>query len=198
MIYYIEGKLVEKNPSYVVLETGGIAYQLTISLTTYSRISHLDQARLYTEQTYMRDDLPRTFGFHDMAERKLFNQLTSVNGVGGNSAMVMLSSLLPEEIRQAIVSGDLMTLKKIKGIGDKTAQRIIVELKDKLGKEVLAGGEIFVSTHNKVTEEALTALVMLGFAKNTAEKALDKVLKAEGNSVSVEKLVKGALKNLAN
>ena len=198
MIYHIEGKLIEKNPSFVVIDAGGIGYQLTISLTTYSRIAHLDQCRLYAEQMYLRDDLPRSFGFFDLSEKNLFKLLTSVNGVGGNSAIVMLSAMLPEEIQQAIISGNLAALKKIKGIGDKTAQRLIVELKDKLSKENLVTTEFFAGPHNKVKEEALAALAMLGFNKNMAEKAIEKVLKAEGNTVSVEKLVKEALKNLSN
>jgi Holliday junction DNA helicase RuvA len=195
MIDYIEGKLVEKTPTYVVLASGGVGYVMNISLNTSSRLNPESICKLYTEQTYVRDDLPRFYGFFDKEERILFRMLISVSGVGGNSAMLMLSSLSADDIQLAIATGDVNLLKSVKGIGEKTAQRIIVDLKGKIGKsEGIA--EKHVHSDNKTRNEALAALVMLGFAKASAEKAIDKVYRTEGNVVSVEHLIKQALKNL--
>lgn len=196
MISHIKGKLVEKTPTYVVIECNGVGYSMHISLNTYSKIGNQEECKLFTEQVYVRDDLPRFYGFSEGAERNLFRQLISVSGVGGTSAIMMLSSLSSSEIQEAIVSGNVALLKSIKGIGEKTAQRIIVDLKGKLGKDDL-GSDFFSTSNNTLREEALSALVMLGFAKNTAEKAVDKSLKAGGNAQSVEQLIKLALKNLS-
>lgn len=195
MIYYIEGKLVEKTPTYAVVETAGIAYIMQISLNTYAKIGDAERCKLYTEQLYVRDDMPRFYGFIDMAERNLFRQLVSVSGVGGTSALLMLSSLSASEIQTAIATGNVALIKSVKGIGEKTAQRIIVDLKGKLGKEELSS-EFFISANNTVKEEALSALVMLGFNKSAADKVLDKIFKTEGVGQSVEQLIKSALKNL--
>jgi Holliday junction DNA helicase RuvA len=195
MIDYIQGKLVEKTPTYVVVECGSIGYVMNISLNTSSRLEQNAICKLFTEQTYVRDDLPRFFGFHDKEERSLFRLLISVSGVGGNSAMLMLSSLSSEDIQQAIATGDVLLLKSVKGIGEKTAQRIIVDLKGKLGKAD-TNGEKMMFSDNKTRNEALSALAMLGFVKNAAEKAIDKVYRTEGNVVSVEHLIKQALKHL--
>lgn len=196
MIDHIEGRLVEKAPTFVVVSTGGVGYQMNISLNTFSRLGNSENCRLYAEQVYVRDDLPRLYGFFDNPERSLFRQLISVSGVGGNSAMMMLSSLSAQEIQQGILSGNVALLKSIKGIGEKTAQRIIVDLKGKMGKEELPG-DFFPSKHNTIYSEALSALVMLGFAKNIAEKALEKAQKSTDNeSLKVEELIKIALKNL--
>ncbi len=195
MIDFIEGTLVEKTPTFVVIACGGVGYVMNISLNTSSRIEQGTACKLFTEQTYVRDDLPRFYGFHDKDERFLFRALTSVSGVGGNSAMLMLSSLQAEEIQNAITTGDVHILKSVKGIGEKTALRIIVDLKDKIGKVALSS-EKLVFSDNKIRNEALSALVMLGFVKNAAEKAIDKAFKTEGNVVSVEHLIKLALKHL--
>jgi Holliday junction DNA helicase RuvA len=195
MIDFIEGLLVEKTPTYVVVACGGIGYVMQISLNTSSHLAPLAPCKLYTEQTYVRDDLPRFYGFHDPAERILFRMLISVSGVGGNSAMLMLSSLSAEDIQKAIAMGDVNMLKSVKGIGEKTAQRIIVDLKGKLGKGDMIS-EKMMFTDNKTRDEALSALVMLGFVKASAEKAVDKVYRSEGNVVSVEHLIKQALKHL--
>ncbi len=195
MIDFIEGKLVEKTPTYVVVACGGVGYVMNISLNTSSKLQSDSTCRLYTEQTYVRDDLPRFYGFFEKEERILFRQLISVSGVGGNSAMLMLSSLSADDIQRAIASADVNLLKSVKGIGEKTAQRIIVDLKGKLGKmEGLTDKLVF--SDNKTRNEALSALVMLGFIKGSAEKAIDKVYRAEGNVVSVEHLIKQALKHL--
>lgn len=195
MLNHIEGKLVEKTPTYAVIETAGIGYVLQISLNTFSKIGESEKCKLFVEQLYVRDDMPRSFGFADTAERTLFRHLVSVSGVGGTSALLMLSSLSAAEIQSAIATGNVALIKSVKGIGEKTAQRIIVDLKGKLGKEELSP-EFFITSNNTLKEEALSALVALGFNKTAADKALDKVLKTEGTGITVEQMIKSALKNL--
>ncbi|MEO6902320.1 MAG: Holliday junction branch migration protein RuvA [Bacteroidia bacterium] len=195
MIYHIDGKVTEKNPTYVVIDVGGVGYIMQISLNTYTKIGDCEAIKLFTEQLYVRDDMPRFFGFADIAERNLFKQLVSVSGVGGTSALLMLSSLSATEIQTAITTGNVALLKSVKGIGEKTAQRIIVDLKGKMGKDELSN-EFFLSSNNTLKEEALSALVMLGFNKLAAEKGLDKIIKTEGTGQTVEQLIKSALKNL--
>jgi len=194
MIHHIEGKLVEKTPTYAVIDCGGVGYQLNISLNTFSKLPDQEHCRLYAHLA-IREDAHVLYGFADKEERELFLELISVSGVGPGTARMILSSMAPAEVRQAIHTGDVSALKAVKGIGEKSAQRIIVDLKGKLGKEQQLPANFFPGD-NKVRTEALTALVMLGFARNMAEKAIDKVLKAEGNVVSVEHLIKLALKNL--
>lgn len=195
MINHIEGKLVEKTPTHAVIDCGGVGYIMQISLNTFSKIGENEKCKLYTEQMYVRDDMPRFFGFADVAERNLFRQLTSVSGVGGVSALLMLSSLSAAEIQQAIVTGNVAVIKSIKGIGEKTAQRIIIDLKGKMGDGVELPVN-FLGAHNKIKEEALIALVNLGFAKQVAEKAIDKVIKGDPKERSVEQMIKDALKNV--
>lgn len=195
MIYHIEGKLVEKTPTYAVIDASGVGYIMQISLNTFTKIGDSEKCKLFTEQVYIRDDMPRFFGFADIAERNLFRQLVSVSGVGGTSALLMLSSLSAEEIQNAIVTGNVILLKSVKGIGEKTAQRIIVDLKDKIGKGSLSA-DFFVSPNNILKEEALSALVMLGFNKLAADKVLDKIIRTEGTGQTVEQLIKASLKNL--
>lgn len=195
MIYHIEGKLVEKTPTYAVIDVAGVGYIMQISLNTFTKIGDSEKCKLYTEQMYVRDDMPRFFGFADVAERNLFRQLVSVSGVGGTSALLMLSSLSASEIQNAIITGNVALIKSVKGIGEKTAQRIIVDLKDKMGKGEIAS-DFFISTNNTLKEEALSALVMLGFNKLTADKALEKIIRTEGTGQTIEQLIKSALKNL--
>ncbi len=195
MINHIEGKLVEKTPTYAVIEAAGVGYIMQISLNTFSKIGETEKCKLFTEQMYVRDDMPRFYGFADTDERNLFRQLVSVSGVGGTSALLMLSSLSAAEIQNAIITGNVALIKSVKGIGEKTAQRIIVDLKGKFGKEELSSG-FFIPANNTLKEEALSALVMLGFNKAGADKALDKVIKTGGAGQTVEQLIKGALKNL--
>jgi len=195
MIYHIEGKLVEKTPTYAVIDAAGVGYIMQISLNTFTKIGDSEHCKLFTEQVYIRDDMPRFFGFADIAERNLFRQLVSVSGVGGTSALLMLSSLSAAEIQSAIATGNVTLLKSVKGIGEKTAQRIIVDLKDKIAKGSLSQ-EFFVSSNNILKEEALSALVMLGFNKGAADKALDKIIRTEGTGQTVEQLIKAALKSL--
>jgi Holliday junction DNA helicase RuvA len=196
MINHIEGKLVEKTPTYAVIDAAGVGYVMQISLNTFSKIGETEKCKLYTEHMYIRDDMPRFFGFADVSERALFRQLVSVSGVGGTSALLMLSSLSAAEIQNAIASGNVALIKSVKGIGEKTAQRIIVDLKDKIGKSSTTNVDFFVSSNNILKEEALSALVMLGFNKAGADKVLDKIIKTEGTGQTVEQLIKAALKNL--
>ncbi|MCD6066649.1 MAG: ATP-dependent helicase RuvA [Bacteroidetes bacterium] len=197
MISYIEGKITEKNPAHAVIEAGGIGYGLNISLNTYAKINEAGSCKLFVEQVYVRDDNPRWYGFSDFDERELFRKLISVSGVGGGSALLMLSSMEPMEIIGAINTANVALLKSIKGIGEKTAQRIVVDLKGKLGKHEGGISQILSPTYNKNKEEALMALVMLGFNKQAAEKAMEKAIKQQGvSSDNVEQLVKAALKNL--
>jgi Holliday junction DNA helicase RuvA len=195
MLDYIEGKLSEKTPTYVVIDCGGMGHLLHISLITFSKLPVTGSCRVYAEQMYVRDDLPKQFGFADIQERQLFRHLVSVSGVGGTSALMMLSSLSAQEIQQAILTANVALLKSIKGIGEKTAQRIIVDLKGKFGKIELSP-DFMTLPGNNVQSEALSALMMLGFAKNMAEKGLDKVLRSSSSVLSVEELIKATLKNL--
>lgn len=196
MITYISGKITELNPAFVTIEAQGVGYGLLISLTTYTAIQGKESARLYVESMYVRDDNPRYYGFADAEERDLFRKVTSVSGVGGASAMLMLSSLSASEIAGAINTANVALLKSIKGIGEKTAQRIVVDLKGKMGKHEGGISQILTTTYNKNREEALMALVTLGFPKQAAEKALEKAIKQQGVSTeNVELLIKSALKN---
>ena len=195
MIYHIEGKLVEKTPTYAVIDAAGVGYILQISLNTFSKIGESERCKLFAEQVYVRDDMPRFFGFADTSERDLFRKLVSVSGVGGTSALLMLSSLSALEIQNAILTGNVALLKSVKGIGEKTAQRIIFDLKDKMGKSDVSS-EFFVTPNNTLKNEALSALVMLGFNKQGADKVLDKIIRTEGTGQTVEQLIKAALKNL--
>jgi Holliday junction DNA helicase RuvA len=198
MLDYIKGKITRLNPAKVVVESNGLGYTFQISLQSYTKWkeSDLNNALVYVDALYVRDDLPKHYGFYDENERELFRKITSVSGVGGSSAMLMLSSLTPEEIITAVNTANITPLKSIKGIGDKTAQRIIVDLKGKLGKHEGGLTKILTEPYNKSKEEALLALVALGFNKIQAEKALDKAIKELGNAAGVDALVRLALKFL--
>jgi holliday junction DNA helicase RuvA len=192
MIAHLNGRLVEKNPTNVIIECGGVGYYVKISLNTFSALGSDEQLKLYTQQI-IREDAHLLFGFATLEERELFNLLLSVSGIGPNTAILMLSSLQPTEIAQAIQTDDVRTIQSIKGIGAKTAQRVIIDLKDKMVKvEWGAGTNIFVG-HNTNRFDALTALISLGFDKKAAEKAIEKI--ATGTE-SVEELIKGSLKIL--
>lgn len=193
MIDYIRGKIADLTPTYVIVENGGIGYFLNISLTTFSKLESKEEFKILVMEV-IREDAHVLFGFADKEERDIFRSLISVSGVGANTARMMLSSLNPLEIEKAIISSEVNILKGVKGIGLKTAQRIIVDLKDKLGKHS-GTGEIFAFADNTKREEALSALVMLGFGKSTVAKVLDKIIREE-KSLTVEDLIKRALKNL--
>jgi Holliday junction DNA helicase RuvA len=191
MYEYIEGEIVEKNPAYAAILISGICYYINISLTTYGQIQNLDRCRLYIHQI-IREDAHALYGFHSKHERDIFRMLISVSGIGANTARVMLSSLTPAEVEGAIAGGKVDVLKSVKGIGAKSAQRIIVDLRDKMGK---GEAEIFEIKDNTIKEEALSALVVLGFNKNAVDKVLKNILSEEDN-LEVEDLIKKALKRL--
>lgn len=195
MYNHFEGKIALKTPTYAVIDCGGVGYQFNISLHTFSKIPDTGMCKLFAHLS-VREDALVLFGFADEEERELFRHLISVSGVGPSTARMILSSMSPVEIMHEIHVGNVASLKSIKGIGEKSAQRIIIDLKDKftMGSSSLSSN--LQSTDNKMRDEALAALVMLGFAKNIAEKAVEKALKTEGNAVSVEHLIKLALKNL--
>lgn len=191
MYEYISGKIAESSPAHVVIDVNGIGYLLQISLNTFSRLEGKTEAQLFVHEN-IREDAYSLFGFADPSERDLFRHLISVSGIGANTARMMLSSLSPEELRGAILTDNVNVIKGVKGIGAKTAQRVIVDLKDKLGKEPV-DQKIFATQDNTIRDEALSALVMLGFAKASAQKAVNKVL-AKSPSAKVEELIKHALK----
>ncbi len=196
LINYIKGHITSKNPAHVIIESEGVGYGLLISLYTYSKLGEQKEAQLFIESVYVRDDNPRFYGFFDEEERELFRKLISVSGVGGASALLMLSSLSAPEIAGAINTANVAMLKSIKGIGDKTAQRIVVDLKGKMGKHEGGISQILTNSYNKNKDEALLALVTLGFPKISAERALEKAIKQQGVSTeNVEVLIKSALKN---
>ena len=197
MITHIEGKLIEKNPTYVVIDCGGVGYFINISLHTYSKIENAEKCKLYTHLT-IREDAHILYGFADLQERHLFRHLISVSGVGVSTARMVLSSLSPDEVHQAILTKDVALLQSVKGIGAKTAERIIVDLKDRLEKEGISAdaASAMPETSNKIKNDALSALVMLGFAKSAAEKAINQVLRTEGVELTVEHLIKASLKSL--
>jgi len=193
MFEFITGKIVELNPTFVVIENQGIGYYINISLNCYKSLQLNSQTIIYIHQV-IREDANLLFGFTDKEERNLFRLLISVSGIGANTARLILSSLSAEEVEMAIIQENINQLKSIKGIGIKTAQRIILELKDKISKKS-TGTEIFYHIDNKIREEALFALLTLGFPKNTIEKTIDKIL-SETKSITVEDLIKQALKIL--
>jgi holliday junction DNA helicase RuvA len=197
MIAYLTGKLAYKDPTHVIIDVSGVGYFVKISLQTYAALHQTDE--LVKLHTYMiiREDSHTLFGFSTLDEKELFENLISVSGIGPSIAIVMLSSLSSPEIKQAIVSEDLKTIQNIKGIGAKTAQRAIIELKDKLKKEIIATGvnpSVFASQNLTLRSEALTALVTLGIPKATAEKSVDTILKRTGGDVSLEELIKLSLR----
>ena len=194
MYEYIEGKLVEKNPTHAVIDCGGVGYVLNISLNTFSKIGDKEKCKLFAHFV-VREDAQLLFGFADAAERELFRQLISVNGVGATTARMVLSSMGPDEIAKAINSGNVALIKSIKGIGEKTAQRIILDLSGKLGKTT-GKEENVLTKHNKLKQDALGALVALGFSRAAAEKAIDKSLQSNPTDRSVEEVIKDALKSL--
>jgi Holliday junction DNA helicase RuvA len=193
MIDYIKGDITLITPTFLIMETSGIGYLVNISLTTFSRLESKKEFKILIHEV-IREDSHQLFGFADIQERDIFRLLISVTGVGANTARMMLSSLNPGEIEKAILGSDSNLLKSVKGIGLKTAQRIIIDLKDKLGKHA-GSDEIFTFADNTKREEALSALVMLGFAKSAVSKVLDKIVRDEKN-LSVEDMIKRALKNL--
>jgi holliday junction DNA helicase RuvA len=196
MIAFLKGKLVHRDPTFVIVDVQGVGYQLQISLQTFSDIKEQENIMLHTHLN-IREDAHVLFGFSTPGEKKLFQQLISVNGVGPSTAIVMLSYMNSNELKTAIVREDAASLQAIKGIGGKTAQRVIIELRDKLKKESWEETQPAISpgAHNTLRHEALSALLTLGLPKVAAEKSVDTVLKKSGNTITLEDLVKQALKN---
>lgn len=197
MIDYIKGKIAFKNPAFVVVETaGGVGYRINISLNTYAKIESSENVILLT-YLQIREDAHVLFGFAEETERTLFTQLISVSGVGPATAQVLLSGMNPDEARSAILAENEVAFSKVKGIGPKTAKRIILDLKDKIKKE---GGENVLNlsgSGNTIREEALSALVSLGFVRMNVQKVLNKILQEQPNVKNVEELIKLALKQLS-
>lgn len=195
MIHHLSGRLIEKSPTHAIVECGGVGYFLHISLHTFSQIPDRENCTLFAHQV-IRDDAHMLFGFYDKEEREVFLQLISVSGVGATTGRMILSSLSPTEVQHAIMDGDVGLIQKIKGIGAKTAQRIIVDLQDKIGKSKTADREKLVVGGNSVRSEALTALSSLGFDKKKTETTVDRILKQAEKELAVEDLIKSALKQL--
>jgi len=191
MIGSLSGRLLEKYPTELLIECGGVGYEVKISLHTFSQLTESESIKIFTK-LIVREDAHLLYGFNTKDEREMFNFLISVSGIGPNTALIMLSSLSPEEIANAIQTEDVTTIQKIKGIGVKTAQRVILDLKGKVLKFSGDSENIF-SKNNTNRFDALTALVSLGFDKKAAERVMDKI---DSGSETVEQLIKGALKLL--
>lgn len=195
MYEYITGKIVYRSATNAVIECNGIGYNLNISLNTYSKLREGEIQTVFTHLS-VKEDSHTLYGFADEDERRMFRQLITVNGVGASTARMILSSLNPSELQDAIVQGNAPVLQSIKGIGSKSAQRIIIDLKDKILKGEGAPVMVVAGSQSSAKQEALSALMTLGFARNAAEKSLDSVIKSKGTSLSVEELIKSALGNM--
>jgi Holliday junction DNA helicase RuvA len=193
MIAHLQGKLVEKSPTHIVIDCGGVGYHVNISLHTYSLLPATDFIKLFTH-LQIKEDAHTLFGFVEKSEREIFKLLLSVSGIGASIARTMLSSLDPKQITNAIASGDVVTIQSIKGIGSKTAQRVILDLKEKVLK-LYDLDEVSMSQNNTNRDEALSALEVLGFVRKTSERIVEKIIK-EAPESSVEYIIKQALKNL--
>jgi Holliday junction DNA helicase RuvA len=195
MFAYIDGILVEKNPTYAVIDCQGIGYMLHISLNTFSKLQQeQQQCRLYTH-LQIKEDAHTLYGFSSQEERLLFRMLIAVSGIGASTAQMMLSAMSVSELTSCIAGGNTGALQTIKGLGAKTAQRVVIELQDKIAKTDISINKLDTSSNN-VRNEALSALVLLGFSRQNAEKAVDKVLKLSSGDVSIENLIKESLKIL--
>ncbi len=192
MIAYLEGKLSYKSPALVYVDVNGVGYEVHISLNTYSAIQGLEKVKLFT-YLQVKEDSHSLFGFSDRQEKEIFVLLISVSGVGAATARMMLSNLKPEEVTAAILNGNVKTLEAVKGIGKKTAERLVLELKDKVSRQAQTG-ELITPVYNTLEYDALTALTALGISKSQAEQALKKVTRNEPGSLQLEDLIKKALK----
>lgn len=196
MIAYVNGIVTYKDPAYAIIDVNGVGYEVRISLQTYTSLPDIGARCKLVTFLNIREDAHVLYGFWGNDEKKLFLDLTSISGIGPSTALVMLSSLSSSEIRQGIIDEDLRLIQSIKGIGSKTAQRVILELRDKIRKEelVLTGVKSAETSSGTLRSEALAALVTLGIPKATAEKSLDAIIKREGQTISVENLIKLALR----
>ena len=197
MIAFIQGEIDHKEPSHVVVNVGGVGYELKISVNTYTKIKEESQFK-FTTYLHVREDAQILYGFSDIEEKKLFLHLISVSGIGPNTGLTMLSSMEVGEIRAAIVNEDVKAIQSVKGIGAKTAQRVILDLKDKLAKEGLLSNSLGVKPSQiqqyAAKEDALAALISLGFTKAVAEKSIDLILKKASTEISSEEIIRAALK----
>ena len=193
MITQLTGRLVEKSPTEVVIDCNGVGYLVHISLHTFTQLSNDENIKLFTH-LQVKEDSHTLFGFQTTIERAIFQQLISVSGIGASTARTMLSSLEPQQIQRAIIAGDLATIKSVKGIGLKTAQRVLIELKDKM-LNLFEGEEIQPFSNNTIKEEALSALEVLGYSRKQSEKVIDNAIQSSPDS-SVEALIKAALNKL--
>ena len=194
MYEYLKGSFTSCQPTHVVVECGGVGYYVNISLNTFGKLKDLKSGTLFIH-FQVKEDSQSFFGFYDESERNLFRHLISVSGVGAGTARMILSSISPEEIENIIINGDASTLQRVKGIGAKTAQRIVIDLKDKLRKGDI-GTKINLATYNTASNEALTALITLGFARNIAQRAIEKAINSHGKEQPVEDLIKASLQHL--
>lgn len=197
MITYVKGPIAHKTPSFVVIEAGGLGYHINISLYTYTKIEKAESAKLLTH-FHVKEDQQTLFGFHDEVERSFFRLLIGVNGVGPTTALVVLSSMNPEEFQAAVLGEDVNSIRRVKGIGPKTAQRIILDLKDKMVKESFASPTMLTPESNTQRAEALSALVNLGFARPAVQRALNRVFAAKPDLGSSEQIIKLALRELSS
>lgn len=193
MIAHLQGKLVEKSPTQIIIDCGGVGYHVNISLHTYSLLPNTDFIKVYTH-LQIKEDAHTLFGFMEKSEREIFRLLLSVSGIGASIARTMLSSLDPKQITNAIATADVVTIQSIKGIGSKTAQRVILDLKEKVLK-LYDLDEVSMSKSNTNRDEALSALEVLGFVRKASEKVIEKIVK-EDPDASVESIIKKALKSL--
>ncbi len=195
MFAYLKGTFTLKTPTVVHVDVHGVGYEVQVSLNTYSKIQHLQEGILFTH-LLIREDAHILFGFFDKAEKEVFLQLLSVSGVGASTARMMLSSLQPDEVVRAILSGNENLLESVKGIGKKTAQRLVLELRDKISKSTTTDGNISTLNHNSLEQDALTAMTALGIARNAAESAIRKARQTNTEFGEVQELIKAALKCL--
>jgi len=193
MYAYLQGKFTYKTPAQVYIDVHGVGYEVNISLNTYAAIQHLEEGKLFVH-LQVKEDGHLLFGFFDRGEKEMFLSLTSVSGIGAATARMMLSSMKPEEINAAILQGNVRLLESIKGIGKKTAERLVLELKDKAGKQPAVPGNIIPATGNTIGQDALTALTALGISRSQAEQSIQKIVRAEPDIVNLEELIKKALK----
>lgn len=196
MIAYVEGKVAHKEPAYVIIDIGGIGYQVKVSLNTYMLIKDSKHCKLHTYY-HVKEDAHTLYGFRELSEKIIFMDLISISGVGPGTGLMILSSMTAGEVQAAIANEDVNAIQSVKGIGSKTAQRIILELKDKMKKGYPGSdqGNISFSSHNTVRSEALSALITLGIQKNAAEKSLERIMKKHEGRLTVEELIKQALKS---
>lgn len=195
MIAFLRGNFIFRSPTQVIVDVNGVGYELQISLHTYSAISTSSSGQLAT-YLHITENAQTLFGFHEAAEKDLFLQLISVSGVGASTARMMLSGMKPDEIIKAILQNNIRQLESIKGIGRKTAERLIVELKDKLGKQTTISAEAFTPQNNTIEQDALIALTSLGIARPAAEAALKKAVKTNPDNINLEELIRLSLKNM--